>query len=521
MSSLFGLALLLASGASAQECSGIAEVVRGQPVQNIQACSKALNAYLAAFAEAKDQATKDGIALSINFALDALQRSDAATQDPAARAQVQAFFAANNAAISTVNNYVEDARNRAGGGRQGTPPPGPGAGGVPGGGDGRDGGEQGGGAPPGTNPPGGQPQGDGTPPPPPPQQQEQELDKKKDADSKEYGEVGDRYALDGRRDEAERAYTKALERSGGTDAELLGKRAQLRLNSGNREGALEDAERALALDPRNAVAKLIVGNSASLGRAARKTERIGKLGLSGGDDLARARELEKSSQFSRRLAGFSQGGGARLPAQSRAPGRRDPLLQNAERKRGIGDLRGAKSDAQRAVAAEPGRIEGWIVKSEIESQLGEYDQAAASAGKALEIDERDPRALRARAYALMSNGNLEEALALIVRAVELDPENGTGHLYRAMILEKLGRPDEAIASYREAARLDPALRPLAEAALRRLGASPAGPAKHALPSGPRDLLRYAVLALAGVLILWGLLRGARLVATTKRPADTE
>ncbi|UPT75788.1 MAG: protein kinase [Elusimicrobiota bacterium] len=141
----------------------------------------------------------------------------------------------------------------------------------------------------------------------------------------------------------------------------------------------------------------------------------------------------------------------------------------------------------------------------------------ADAERVLARNPNDARGWRAKADALMQLGRLEEALSAADRALALDAGSAAGHLLRAQILEKLARVDDAVAEYREAARLDPALTPVADEALRRLGRGPA-------PSGPseavrRRLVRGGAIALSLLLVLAGLVGGAR-VATRRARAAT-
>ncbi len=199
-----------------------------------------------------------------------------------------------------------------------------------------------------------------------------------------------------------------------------------------------------------------------------------------------------------------------VPAQGRAPLSAD-VRKGLELRR-IGDDMGALEHFTRRLDLEPGDLDARLERSDILLHLGKAAEALLDARAAVAQAPNDPRALRAEAAALFDLGRFAEALVSIDKALALDPANGAGNYARARILEKLGRVDEAIAQYKRAAALDPAVAVLAEAALKRLVPGAAA------PGDSRRLMRGGLIIGSLILVLLGLLGGARVV--TQRRATS-
>jgi tetratricopeptide (TPR) repeat protein len=236
------------------------------------------------------------------------------------------------------------------------------------------------------------------------------------------------------------------------------------------EGALADARAALARDPANKLAGEV---AAFAGASLRK------------HSFKHSFKEVKRPWLESIWGGSSEGGvpassEARFRSQDRRPGGRDSvarpaapvaggLMKRASRRLGLGDFQGALLDVTRVLDARPSDPAAWALRARISNHLKNHAGALSDADQALRLDPKNAAALRERAYANYELGDYRLALTDADAAVRLEPSNATGYLYRAMIKEKLGRTEEALADFETAARLDPALRPLAEAAGRRLG----------------------------------------------------
>ncbi len=372
------------------------------------------------------------------------------------------------------------------------------------------------------------------------EEREDALEETGAAEPQDYQQAGRDYVEGGSPADAERVLTKAVDLKK-DDPESLSLRSLARSQSGNMQGALEDAEAALKIEPDNKLAGEVAAfTKASMRNQPFKEVRKPSLGAgwesaggavrpgapspprTGGGDAASpqesgpdngAREGEPSpAAWGERPASPSSAGTGR-------PGRRQDPLELARRKLDIGDFHGALLDATRAADARPSESGPWVLRARISNRLKNPAGALADADRALALSPADAGALRERAYALYELGRHEEAFTAADRAVGLEPGNATGYLYRAMIEEKLNRKQEALADYEKAAELDPSLRPLAEEAAKRMGlalkrAAPGPAARQALWA-----VRLLAAPVAAGLILIGLGALWRRVTAGPRPAS--
>lgn len=210
--------------------------------------------------------------------------------------------------------------------------------------------------------------------------------------------------------EAERAFTRALERWPGSASAALG-RATARERSGDLAGALADAERAAEVAPEDAAAH----------------ERVGRLRVTTGD---------------------LRGGVAACSSAVTL----DPERAGAWRQRGLGQLRlgrvaEAIDDFTRAIALEPDHAMAYG-----------YDPAGAEgdATRALALGpDDDPRAFTIRSEARRRTGDAAGALADAERAVELAPDDALAVVARARALAAAGDVAGARRDYERARALAP------------------------------------------------------------------
>ncbi len=314
---------------------------------------------------------------------------------------------------------------------------------------------------------------------------------KGEKDGEVFKDFGKKYLEAGRPQDAERALSRSLKLGPG-DPEARALLAQSRWLQGSKEEALEDARRALALDPKNRIAQLILGHTDSLRQAERKA-RLGRLSLASSPADSEDPSIPLSARNLKPPVGPGETNAS--PASLRLS-----LIQRALAKMRIKDYAAALLELRQAIDQDPKNPSSWAILAELSNLMGNFEGALKAAEEALRLDPGNAQALRARAYAYLQMGNFRMALEDAQRAIELDPGNGLGYLYRAMAREKLGFSQEALKDYQEAARLDPTLKPLAEAALRRIqGVGPPAPAKTRL------LLRGGLIVLSLGLVLCGLL----------------
>ncbi|MBI5209077.1 MAG: protein kinase [Elusimicrobia bacterium] len=336
---------------------------------------------------------------------------------------------------------------------------------------------------------------------------------------------------------AEKMLDKLLE-SDPKNPDLLSMRSVARLNQGKPDGALKDAQAALALDPENKLARdmsdfiTLSGQAKDTGVQLKKPD-FGERNLSSGFDGGGG--AGKAGRGGGRLgapagrgsppgsaggvdavpAGGWVAGGREVGAGAYAPAAQmtlpmsqgltgsQVLVQSAAKKLRLGDASGAFLEATRAIQADRRNAQAWTVRAGVSNRLKNHDAAIADATEALKVDPKNVPALLERGFAQYSLSNYSSALADIGSALALDPMNALGYLYRGMIFEKMARYKEALADYETAARLDPSLRHFWEEAKKRLqgqGGKGGGPGlasakRAALWGGPAAAL---VLVLAGV-----------------------
>ena len=203
-------------------------------------------------------------------------------------------------------------------------------------------------------------------------------------------------------------------------------RAQIRAAAGDKEGAVADARAAMRLDPKNDLARLILGHAEEIGRAGSKSRfgspafgAVGEAGDAGGGRPG-------AGAFGPGDAGKAQTTGSPGPP---GPAAAAPttfqqfVLQKIRTKLGVGDLTGALLEASRAIDADPKNAAAWALRAEISNRLKNWEGAVKDATEALRLDPQNAAALRERAYANIQLGNYQAALEDLDKAVTLEPSN--------------------------------------------------------------------------------------------------
>ncbi|MEM9558356.1 MAG: tetratricopeptide repeat protein [Acidobacteriota bacterium] len=124
-----------------------------------------------------------------------------------------------------------------------------------------------------------------------------------------------------------------------------------------------------------------------------------------------------------------------------------------------GDAEAARGHFEAALAADPSLAPAHIGLAQVASDLDDYETAAASAARALELQPSDREALRVRYEALRALGQDAEADAV---SAELEAAEGSAEMARRVYNEggeafQAGDRDTARAKFEEAASLDPTL----------------------------------------------------------------
>ncbi|MEV5874309.1 tetratricopeptide repeat protein [Streptomyces sp. NPDC052101] len=188
---------------------------------------------------------------------------------------------------------------------------------------------------------------------------------------------------------------------------------------GDQQGALQEYDRALALDP-------------TLVRALRgKVLARSSLGDYRGalEDLRRVLELEPDNPYNMFLRG--------------------------EHLRMLGRYDEALTDLDQGIRLDPAQSFAWASRGAARLALGELDEALADLNRALELNPDYAWALARRARLWRAHRDWTRQLADLDRALTLQPDWAWGRCQRGDALRVAGRDEEALVDYDRALALDP------------------------------------------------------------------
>jgi len=207
--------------------------------------------------------------------------------------------------------------------------------------------------------------------------------------------------------------------SPGDRALALGQRAECHALDRSFDAALEDFERALALDPANA------GLYAARGQTLRILGRL--------EDALR--DYDRAIQLA--------------PRSETAIASRGVILRR------LGRLEEAVADLTRAIALRPS--DDWAVahRGETYRMMGRYRLAISDFTEAIRLDPTYEFAYASRALALRRLGHHRDELADLDRAIELNPEYEWAYAHRGVTHRAAGSHDLAIADFTRAIELYP------------------------------------------------------------------
>ncbi len=165
-----------------------------------------------------------------------------------------------------------------------------------------------------------------------------------------------------------------------------------------------------------------------------------------------------------------------------------------------GELETARTKFQAALAEDPGLGPAQMALSQVFLDLGQYEQAAAAADSALELNASPADALRVKYQALRAAGKNDEAEAVSAALAEADGAVASAkRLYNeGGVAFQANDKEGALAKFQQAAELDPSLTDAHHAiATIQLGkgnhAASAEAAEKALAMGSEDLRTLRVL----------------------------
>ena len=237
------------------------------------------------------------------------------------------------------------------------------------------------------------------------------------------------------------------------DVDELMRRVRDALARNDCGAAIEDATRAIALDP-NLVDAFVNRCAARM----RTKDYDGALA-----DADRAVELAPSeSKLWANRGGIREERGEHdraiedlTKAIDLSPDTPLPWSERARARLAKGDPRGASDDLTRALELEPGRSRTWRGRAEARGAMRDFDGALADANRAVELDPGDPLALGTRALARQIKGDNAGAIEDATRSIELDPSDSRAWRVRGAARAETGDRASAAADLRRFLELAP------------------------------------------------------------------
>jgi tetratricopeptide (TPR) repeat protein len=230
-------------------------------------------------------------------------------------------------------------------------------------------------------------------------------------------------------------------------------RAQVYSRMGDTDRALADADRAVALAPRDPAAW-----------EARGLVRIARNDWPGVEaDFSRALELKPADGRFLAFRGYARARQGRpadaVPDYSKAL---ETMAEDhsvwdfrGEAYRALGQLEPAVADLTRAVRLAPGNPAYREHRGTAYLAAGQPRKAVADFTAALDADGRNPDYWNDRCVAYSRTGQWEYMLRDATKAAALDPANGVYAANRGVALGRLGRPREALDEFGRALKLLP------------------------------------------------------------------
>jgi len=238
-----------------------------------------------------------------------------------------------------------------------------------------------------------------------------------------------------------------------TNSQAHNNRAATRLDSGDVDGALADADEALRLDPQYIRAYLTRGNA----RIA-KGDTAGALAdfdhfIAANPRYANAYLVRGNLRQARRdprgaIADFTEA--LRLNSQLT-----EAYLDRGNAYQSVGDLATAIADYGRFIALNPTNANAYLTRGNARKTAGDLPGAVGDYTAALKLNPQFAAAYNNRGTALREQGNLTAALADYDRAVRVNPRYTMGYLSRAGARHANGDLAGAIADYAQALQLTP------------------------------------------------------------------
>ncbi len=237
-------------------------------------------------------------------------------------------------------------------------------------------------------------------------------------------------------------------------------RAAASYGLGNYLQAVEDARRALALDPNDKTAFALM--KLSEGRVA-PAPRFDNPSLAQAVEREYHGMVQQLNQVERIRS---------LPPERPAAAAIKRFTESAGAKLAVKDYLGAIGEADKALELEDDNADALFYRAAAHNLLGRYGDAERDVAKALSIAPSAAHLRDARAYAYIRMGRFGEAVADANHSLEIDPKNPYAYANRGHAHEGRGDYEAMAADLKKAAELNPLFEPDYRDSARRHGLVP-------------------------------------------------
>jgi len=305
-------------------------------------------------------------------------------------------------------------------------------------------------------------------------------------------------------------------------------RGEIEANQNNFAAAAQDAQAALAINPNDKNAQVLLGMTE--GRAAVSVPSLSAPGSA--ENPGQSAEDSLASSGGANTPGSSPSGSnffnANAPGSPSAPqpgavsasiNTSSQFIGQARQDLSLGDYRNAIAETTRALSSDPLNVNAYAVRAAAYMHGKNYDQALKDVAAGLQIDPSSQALMDAKAEAFNRLGRYQEAKAAAMLAIQNNPNDAKAYYELANALAGLGDKNGMIDALRSAAAIDPRYNRYLQAAMQipsdqdLASLFDSGPDSTPAADGPRGLgnklSRFGVIAilsvLGGVLLAMGLI----------------
>lgn len=258
-------------------------------------------------------------------------------------------------------------------------------------------------------------------------------------------------------------------------------RAFARASLEDRKGAIEDLNKAMAINPQDESAKVLTALLES--RKAVPTLKS----ISSVDEIKRALgAVEELPDVVSAGAAAEQGGLSAGKAAEPDYAKSKAYVQTAAAKNRLGDYENAARYAGLAIEKDPANFTAYLERANANNFLGRYDDAVRDASLVIEKDPSNLQAFNMRAWALNRKGQARDAETDASRAIGLNPNFADAWFNRALAYEKQGDYKHMLEDFKQAASLSGSYSSRYQDAVAQYGAQV--PGFTALPAGANQAI---------------------------------